>query len=216
MPKGTKAEADLSLLTALERGEVVTQAELKQNVGVSVGLINALLKRAVSKGLVKMRQAPYKRYAYYLTPKGFSEKSRLVAAYLENSFRLFRQAREEYEEIFQDIMRLDAGQVVFVGSGELAEIALLASFDLELEVRGIYDGKSNADRICSLKVFHSLDDICEADVLVITDSRHPQSMFDKISERFGSERVFAPACLRVVRDWKEIKAPKAVPGEARQ
>ena len=52
MPKGTKADADLDLLTALERGEVVTQQMLTHDVGISVGLINALIKRAIKKGLV--------------------------------------------------------------------------------------------------------------------------------------------------------------------
>ena len=78
MPRGTKADADLDLLTAVERGEVVTQQMLKHELGVSVGLINALIKRAVKKGLVKVREAPYKRYVYYLTPHGFAEKGRLL------------------------------------------------------------------------------------------------------------------------------------------
>ena len=50
---------------------------LKHELGVSVGLINTLIKRAVKKGLVKVREAPYKRYAYYLTPHGFAKKVRL-------------------------------------------------------------------------------------------------------------------------------------------
>lgn len=103
MPKGTKSDADLALLTAVERGEVVTQQMLKQELGVSVGLINALVKRAVIKGLVKVREAPYKRYAYYLTPSGFVEKSRMVAEYLDYSLQLYREARDQYVEIFREI-----------------------------------------------------------------------------------------------------------------
>ena len=47
----------------------------------------------MKKGFVKAKAAPYKRYAYYLTPKGFNEKSRLVAQYLEVSLDFFRTAR---------------------------------------------------------------------------------------------------------------------------
>ena len=45
------------------------------------------------KGLVKMSQVPLNRYAYYLTPQGFAEKSRLTAEYLSVSFNFFRRAR---------------------------------------------------------------------------------------------------------------------------
>ncbi|WP_205944564.1 hypothetical protein [Pelagibius litoralis] len=77
---------ELNLFTAVEQGEVMTQVALKQQVGVSVGLV----KRAVNKGYVKACQVPYRRYAYYLTPQGFWEKNRLVAKYLETSLSFFR------------------------------------------------------------------------------------------------------------------------------
>ena len=47
-------------------------------------------------GCMKARQAPYKRYAYYLTPEGFVEKSRLVGEYLQSSLEFFRKARGQY------------------------------------------------------------------------------------------------------------------------
>src|SRR3546814_4284251 len=92
LPKGTKSDAELDFLTAIERGEVVTQVALKQRIGVSVGLINALLKRSVHKGYVKVRKVPYRRYAYYLTPQGFGEKSRLRS--------------EEHTSELQSLMRI--------------------------------------------------------------------------------------------------------------
>src|SRR3546814_6516309 len=97
----SKSDAELDFLTAIERGEVVTQVALKQRIGVSVGLINALLKRSVHNGYVKVRKVPYRRYAYYLTPQGFGEKSRLVAKYLETSLSFFREARSQYAELFE-------------------------------------------------------------------------------------------------------------------
>jgi hypothetical protein len=201
-----KADADLDLLTAIEGGEVVTQATLKQSVGVSIGLVNALLKRAIGKGLVKARQAPYKRYAYYLTPQGFIEKSRLVAAYLESSLHLFRQARDQYTEIFLDIRSRGARRVILAGRGELAEIALLSARDAGLEIGEIYDREANVERLYDLRVLQSIDDLQGPVDLVITASRHPQEMFDKVRESFADSQVFAPRCLRIMRS---PPAPKA-------
>src|SRR3990170_4419518 len=101
MARNLRGYSELEFLTAVERGDVVTQRSLSKRIGVAVGLINALIKRSMVKGYVKARQAPYKRYAYYLTPEGFAEKSRLVGEYLQSSLEFFRKARTQYAEIFQ-------------------------------------------------------------------------------------------------------------------
>src|SRR5690242_18429128 len=83
------------LLSAIERDSGLTQRRLSQELGIALGLANTYLKRCVRKGLVKMGQVPMRRYAYYLTPKGFAEKSRLTAEYLTVSLDFFRRARRE-------------------------------------------------------------------------------------------------------------------------
>jgi hypothetical protein len=62
-----KSNSELEFLTAIERGAVVTQMTLRKRIGVSIGLINALLKQGMHKGYVKARKVPFKRYAYYVT-----------------------------------------------------------------------------------------------------------------------------------------------------
>ena len=69
----------LSVLTSIERDSTITQRKLANELGIALGLANAYLRRCVRKGLIKMSQVPLNRYAYYLTPQGFSEKSRLTA-----------------------------------------------------------------------------------------------------------------------------------------
>ena len=86
---------ELNLLSALEAGTSESQASLARRIGAAVGLVNALLRRSVRKGYVKMTSAPARRYTYYLTPKGFAEKSRLTAEYLAFSLDFFRRARRD-------------------------------------------------------------------------------------------------------------------------
>src|SRR4030095_9246902 len=90
MPKSDRAmptdEASvmLSLLQAVERQNNVTQRTLANELGVAVGLINASVRRGVKRGLIKVQQIPKRRFAYYLTPQGFAEKSRLAALYISS------------------------------------------------------------------------------------------------------------------------------------
>src|SRR5207248_6441905 len=89
----------LGLLESVERGGEQSQRRLASELGIALGLVNAYLKRCITKGLVKVTHAPARRYAYYLTPQGFAEKSRLTVDYMSYSFSLFRRARSDYSKL---------------------------------------------------------------------------------------------------------------------
>lgn len=209
MADKTGIRTEIELLAALERREVVTQPALAKRLSISVGMVNALLKRAAHKGLVKAKAAPYKRWAYYLTPEGFQEKSRLVAQYLDASLAFFRKVRQEYRQLFVDGQKSGLRRFVLVGRGEVAEIALLAAIEADAELVAILDREANTDRLHGLPVLRSLDEAEAWDALVITESRHPQEAFDRLRGAVPAGRVLAPPFLRIVREPLEF-APPAV------
>lgn len=199
MPVNPPPKTQLDLLVSLENGQVVTQGTISKRLGVSIGMINALLKRAVHKGYVKVKAAPYKRYAYYLTPTGFAEKSRLVAEYLEISLRFFRQARQEYSELLERAERNGLKRLALVGGGELVEIACLAAHEAGVEFVAVVNREANRDRMLGLPVVRDLTELGEIDGVVIADSKAPQAVFDGLLERFEERRVLAPRLLRISR-----------------
>ena len=91
--RGEDERVVLGLLESVEQDGAKSQRRLAADLGIAVGLVNAYLNRCIKKGLVKVTQAPARRYAYYLTPQGFVEKSRLSLEYLTYSFKFFRQAK---------------------------------------------------------------------------------------------------------------------------
>jgi DNA-binding MarR family transcriptional regulator len=200
MPDKSKVQTEIDFLASLEDGQIVSQTSLAGRISVSVGLVNALLKRAVQKGYVKMRKAPYRRYAYYVTPKGFTEKSRLVAKYLETSLDFFRQARQEYMTVFARAQGAGVRKVVLVGRGELAEIALIAAREVSFEVVGVFDRETNAEHLHGLPVLRDWSDCEEVDAVVITDSRHPQQVFDQMLGIWTDARILTPPFLRIARE----------------
>ena len=100
MPSDGNLVEIVELLDNVAGKDAPNQRALARKIGISVGLVNALVHRAVRKGLIKIREVPARRYAYYLTPKGLAEKSRLVAEYIDHSLAFFRVARQDYNEIF--------------------------------------------------------------------------------------------------------------------
>jgi DNA-binding MarR family transcriptional regulator len=203
---GFKSISELEFLTAIERGEVVTQMTLTKQIGVSIGLVNALLKRGMRKGYVKARKVPFKRYAYYVTPQGFSEKSRLVAIYLETSLAFFRHARSQYAEIFARARTNGLSRLVLVGGGELAEIAVLAAWSKQLTPLALLDTQTSQDQHYGLKVIRSLEEIGPFEAVVITDSRAPQRAYEDIREQLPEAQVLAPPLLKITRDRADLIA----------
>lgn len=209
-----QAKAELRLFSALEEGAVASQASLSKRVGAAVGLVNALLKRAVRKGTVKMISAPARRYTYYLTPKGFAEKSRLVAEYLNFSLSFFREARGEYAALLATAERDGLRRLVLIGAGELAEIAALAAMEANVELLAVVDPETNQRRIAGIEVVRSLAEVADFDAVVIADARAPQATYDSLRAAWPGTRVLCPAVLHVAPErWASAnpaQKPRAV------
>ena len=163
-------EITLGVLDAVHENESLTQRSLSQDLGIALGLTNAYLKRCVRKGLIKVTTAPANRYAYYLTPKGFAEKSRLTAEYLSVSFRFYGRARESMEECLEYCVERGWRHVALAGAGELAEIALLVAMHKPIEVVGIMDGAKAEKEFMGLPVAADLTRFSKLDTAVTSST----------------------------------------------
>lgn len=199
MPDKSKVTTELYLLASLKQGEVVTQASLSKRIAVSVGLVNGLVKRAIDKGYVTVKAGRKKRYAYFLTPKGFAEKSRLMSDYLETSLSFYRQARQEYSGLFSRARASGIKRIAFVGGSDLAEIALIAAHEVGIEAEFVFDQATNKDRQCGLPVAREPAALASVDWIAITDMRAPQQAFDHMLEHFADWQIMAPQLLRITR-----------------
>ena len=194
--------ATLSLLSVLEDDGHATQRGLAARIGVALGLTNTLLKRAVRKGLVKVKDVPAKRFAYFVTPKGFSEKGRLVAEYLSSSLTFFRQARAEYTDVYAQALGRGHTRIALYGMGELAEIAILSAQEADAELCGMIHIGSNQAMFTDLTVYSSLDAALaeNIDAVVITEADAPQQAYDDLVKHLGAERVFVAPMLHITQN----------------
>src|SRR5579885_3412822 len=132
----------LGLLDAVEQDRAHSQRHLASELGIALGLVNAYLKRCVKKGLVKVSDAPARRYAYYLTPQGFAEKSRLTVQYLSNSFSFFRLAKSDCALV--QAKARGFSRVVLAGQSDLAEVAILCAVEAGIAIVAVVDPQANS------------------------------------------------------------------------
>ena len=189
----------LELLEAIEGKCDVSQRHLADRLGVALGLANSYLKRCVRKGLIKMHQAPSNRYLYYLTPKGFAEKSRLTAEYLRTSFDFYRYASASLQRVFDECLQRGARHILFCGASELAEIASLRAAEKELLVVGVFENKMQPkiDSFVGLPVSTSTNILKECDACVITSMEHPEVLLALIKQYVPKDRIYIPDILGI-------------------
>jgi DNA-binding MarR family transcriptional regulator len=194
----TETEITLGLLNAVHDNSAVTQRTVARELGIALGLANAYLKRCVKKGLIKVSQVPPNRYAYYLTPQGFAEKSRLTAEYLSYSFTFFRRARAQCEELFGECAKSGRRRVALAGVSELAEIATLVAREFDIELVAVLDGEGGATTFHGVPVLARDAKLPPVDAVILTETADAQRIYDALSARLPGTPVLAPKMLRVV------------------
>lgn len=129
----------LQLLDEISKGEHLSQRDLSKRLNIALGLVNSYIKNLVSKGYITISSIPAKRYAYYLTPKGFAEKSRLTYNLLQDYTNIFRSSRRDFRKLFDELYGSGINKVIFAGVDEVAEIAYLSLQEVDIELAGIFD-----------------------------------------------------------------------------
>ena len=96
-------ELEYRALKILERQPDLTQRQLSEELGVSLGKTNYLLKSLIDVGWIKLDN--FKKsdnkwgYAYLLTPSGMTEKTAIT-------LRFLKRKKQEYENLQIEIAQL--------------------------------------------------------------------------------------------------------------
>lgn len=100
----TQEDTYFRVLRILKENPDLTQRELAQKLGVSVGSLNYCLKALIEKGWIKVQNFSQSKnkfgYVYILTPRGIAEKLALTSNF-------FKRKLVEYESIKAEIESLN-------------------------------------------------------------------------------------------------------------
>ncbi len=104
-------ETHYQLLKLIEGNPQMSQRELADAMGVSLGKVNYCLRAVIERGWIKARnftRSENKRaYAYYLTPKGASEKAKVTARFLQSKMDEYLDLKTQIEQLQKEVAELD-------------------------------------------------------------------------------------------------------------
>ena len=99
-------EIRYSLFKLLGDDPNLTQRQMAEKMGISLGKFNYCLKELVTKGFVKINRFKSSQnkaaYMYLLTPRGLEEKTKITVRFLKRKIREFDEIKMQIKEIAHD------------------------------------------------------------------------------------------------------------------
>lgn len=134
-----KALLEFEILKHVEQSPRLNNRMAATKLGVSVKLAHEILKKMVSKGMLHVKKEHARRWDYFLTAHGISEKTRLTYEFLDFSMQFYREARRRSAQLCRDLSEAGVTRIGLIGAGELAEIVYLGVVEWKLQLVEVYD-----------------------------------------------------------------------------
>ena len=144
----------LKILEKVDNDRTPSQRDLARDLNISLGLVNSFIKRLAKKGYFEIGHLPKNRVRYILTPRGVAEKSRLNYEYIQNSVKIYKDARQKLRELYTEMETQGVRCIVFYGAGDLAEIAYLSLQQSCIELVAVVDDGRVGQNFMQFTVIH--------------------------------------------------------------
>lgn len=117
-------EQDSQILSDIHKTLAVNpqanQRVMAQNSNVSLGQMNAVLKRCMARGWIAVKNLNMKKVCYYLTPAGLEEVSVRSAGYMKRSFEMMSQYAENVQRALEQAKHSGKTRLVLVGKSKVS------------------------------------------------------------------------------------------------
>lgn len=111
-PSRLQEDTHFRIMRILKDNPDLTQRELAEKLGMSVGGLNYCLKALIDKGFVKMSNFQKSKnkfkYVYLLTPQGMAEKVALTSRFLKRKMEEYDALRVEIEALKSEVETADS------------------------------------------------------------------------------------------------------------
>lgn len=82
---------ELNMLEVIHRHEYISQREISSEVGISLGMVNLLLKKFLKVGIIKAEKLTGNKVKYILTPEGIAFLSKKTIDFVSRSYQAVKK-----------------------------------------------------------------------------------------------------------------------------
>ncbi|AKL93653.1 transcriptional regulator MarR family [Clostridium aceticum] len=130
------------VLEEVKENRHISQRQLAEKTGLSLGSVNILLKKMVKEGLIKMEFIPANRVAYMLTPKGMVEKANKTYKYIKHHYRVIEETKEKAKVILTQLLEENPKIYIVLDEEEVSQLVRIAIAELDVQDKVVIVGRS--------------------------------------------------------------------------
>ncbi len=120
MPKQVLNEREFELVNIVGAKLGSNQRDLSRQMDLSLGMVNMLIRRLISKGYIRINQLNKRKVEYILTPKGFTEKMRKSVKYTLNTINSIGLIKNQLKEVLVIVVEKGERQFFILGKSDFA------------------------------------------------------------------------------------------------
>ena len=183
---------ELNLLQELEKNPIISQRELSNKFGIALGVTNACLKRMVRRGWIRITGFNHRKIGYYLTPKGFAEKTNLTLHLISWTVQHYSALKEIIGRKYLEMQNSGIERIVFYGVSDEMEIAYITLQGVNLKLVGIVEDedKMNQKEVFGFEVKEvGQIETLTPDAILITSLVGQEERVEKLRKLLGLREV---------------------------
>lgn len=92
---------ELNLLEVIHKHDMISQREISSEVGISLGMVNILIKKFMKTGIIKAERLTGNKVKYMLTTDGFTYLSKKTIDYISRSYQAVLKIQTQMLEIIE-------------------------------------------------------------------------------------------------------------------
>ncbi len=183
---------ELNLLQELEKNPIISQRELSNKFGIALGVTNSCLKRMVRRGWIRITGFNHHKIGYYLTPKGFAEKTKLSLHLISWTVGHYSALKDVIGSKLLEMQNMGIERIVFYGVSDEMEIAYITLQGVNLKLVGIVEDedKMNQKEVFGFEVKEVAQiETLTPDAILITSLIGQEERVEKLRKLLGLREV---------------------------
>lgn len=138
-------DKELLILENIQNNNEISQRQLSNILGISLGSVNTLLKKMKREGFIKVKEIPSNRVVYMLTPEGIVEKANKTYNYIKIHYNYINETKNRMIERFlEDLCTYDKVYIL-ISDHEMIEIVKSAILESKSEDTVIISSEDEID-----------------------------------------------------------------------
>ena len=126
------ADKEFLIIKQISENSQLNQRTIAQKTGLSLGLVNLIIKKLAKTGYIKIKMLNGKKIEYILTPKGLSEKIKKTYNYVLKTINYFLNTTEKIKQVVFEEYKKGKEEFYILADDEIYKIIEFCFKDLSI------------------------------------------------------------------------------------